>query len=206
MAFGTMPQMPNNIANLEAGSRSPQFTGGAPDLRQLTRQFSVSGRLEAILLRPKRSVPAIGVTSASALAERGLEGDRSVTEARGAAGTSRRQVSLFQFEHLPLIATWSGRESIDPKELRRNLVISGLNLVSTRSPFTDQPLRLHIGSEVVLLITGPCDPCSKMEKALGRGGYNAMRGHGGMTARVLQGGILNVGDAVRMSSGESPAA
>ena len=167
-------------------------------LRELTRQLPRRGRVEAIFLRPQRGVAALRVPTATALIDRGLAGDRTGERAASQSGGGKRQVTLIQAEHLPVIAAWAGLDEIDPAALRRNLLISGLNLIAVRSPFADQPLKVWIGSEVALVITGPCDPCSKMAAVLGPGGYNAMRGHGGMTARVVCGGAMAVGDVVRV--------
>ena len=173
------------------------------DLRELTRRFAHAGVLEAIYLRPARGLPAVSVASAEALEGRGLAGDRSAERPSTMADGSKRQVTLLQAEHVPLIAAWSGHASLDAAVLRRNLVISGLNLMAARSPFADQALQVSIGSTVSLLVTGECAPCSKMEIALGHGGYNALRGHGGLTARVLAGGIVRVGDPVTVAPGEA---
>ncbi len=168
-----------------------------PDLRDLTARFPRAGRIDAIYLRPGRAVPVAAVQEAEALPARGLQGDRAATRAPSASSPQggKRQVTLIQAEHVALLRSFLQRD-VDPALLRRNLVVSGINLLSLRSPFADQPVRVRLGPDVVLEITGPCDPCSLMEQALGDGAYNAMRGHGGVTARVVAGGRLRVGDAV----------
>jgi len=52
--------------------------------------------------------------------------------------------------------------------------------------------------DAVLLGTGNCAPCAKLDETLGSGGFQAARGHGGITARVERGAVIRVGDAVRV--------
>jgi MOSC domain-containing protein YiiM len=141
------------------------------------------GRLRWIGLRPARRAPLRVVEQAALLAGQGLEGDRY------AGRDGARQVTLLQFEHLAAIAAFLGLAAVAPERLRRNLVVSGLNLLALKGR------RFRIG-EAVLEASGECHPCSRMEEALGPGGYNALRGHGGITARVLEGGAIRLGDAV----------
>jgi len=152
-------------------------------LGQLMATLPRAGRVEWIGLRPKRDVPMQEVAQAQAQAGIGLVGDRY------ASGSGKRGITLIQAEHLPVIAALAGLDAVWPKTLRRNVVVSGIPLVALKGR------RFRIG-EVLLEGTDDCDPCSRMEAALGPGGYNAMRGHGGLCARIIEGGALRLGDAV----------
>ena len=142
------------------------------------------GRIEWIGIRPAREEPVEPRSEVSITVQDGIVGDRF----NGRPG-SDRQVTLIQKEHLSAIGSMLGRGEVAPELLRRNIVVSGINLLALK----DKSFRI---GEAVLEFTGPCQPCSKMEAALGPGGYNAMRGHGGITATVLQDGLVKIGDEV----------
>ena len=112
------------------------------------------------------------------LTEAGIDGDH--------APAGLRAVTLIQAEHLAVIGALA-RTDVTPARLRRNLVVSGLNLAALRG------WRLRLGEEAEVEVTGPCPPCSRMEEELGEGGYNAVRGHGGWYARVLRPGRIALG-------------
>jgi MOSC domain-containing protein YiiM len=157
-------------------------------IRDLNRPPQIEGRVESIIVRASPRDVARTVEGTVALAGIGLADDR--LGQRGESELSTRQVTLIQAEHLPVIARLARVEQVDPVRLRRNLVISGINLVALKNA------RLQVGGALLELV-GPCQPCSRMEEAIGPGGYAAMRGHGGMTARVIATGPIKLGDVVK---------
>lgn len=152
-------------------------------LAELTGTLPQRGRLVHIGLRPARRAPVVAVERARLDPTEGIVGDRY------AGRSGDRQVTLIQHEHLAAIGSLLGGREVAPETLRRNLVVAGLNLLALKGR------RFRIGG-ALLEHTGACHPCSRMEEALGPGGYNAVRGHGGITARVIEDGEIAIGDAV----------
>ena len=143
------------------------------------------GKLEWIGLRPKRRSEMLAVNSTTALEGLGLEGDHRCDKTPG----SGRQVTLISAEHIHVVAQLLKQDRIDPALLRRNLVVSGINLNVLRHQ------RFQIG-DAIFLGTALCHPCSRMNENLGKGGAAAMYGHGGLCAKVLTSGKISVSDSV----------
>ncbi len=150
-------------------------------LSELIARVAQPGRVDWLGVRPVRK-GAVRVVEAAELGLRGLEGDHGTSE--------KRALTLVQAEHLAVIGAYLGCGPVAAEDLRRNVVVSGINLLSLRGRVVE------IGGAVVE-VTGPCAPCSRMEAAFGHGGYAAVRGHGGVTARVLEVGRIALGDVVR---------
>lgn len=123
-------------------------------LAEMMRHFASEGKVVWIGLRTGREMPVKVVEKVEVKPGEGLAGDRFSGRVE-----SPRQVTLIQAEHLPAVASFLGRPSIDPSLLRRNIVVECINLLFLKG----KPFR--VGS-VWLEMTGPCHPCSKMEKHL----------------------------------------
>ncbi|HEY7773839.1 MAG TPA: MOSC domain-containing protein [Marinagarivorans sp.] len=143
------------------------------------------GTLEWIGLRPERKGSIKVVNQVNAIASLGLEGDR---RCQGSPG-SGRQVTLINREHIAVIASLLGQDAIAPELLRRNLVVSGINLIALRHQ------RFRIG-DAEFEANAHCHPCLRMEQALGKGAVAAMLGHGGVCAKVLKSGVISIGDRI----------
>ena len=155
-------------------------------IAQLKLTMPQVGTVEWIGVRPKRKAVLNEVDSVAITVESGLVGDHNVNKG------GKRMVTLIQKEHIDLVQSVMGK-SVSPLDLRRNIVVSGINLLALH----DQ--EFTIGDGVILRGTGHCVPCSRMEQNLGSGGYNAMRGHGGITATVVVGGTVDVGSYVALN-------
>ena len=152
-------------------------------LARLMATLPRAGKVEWIGLRPALDEAMIATGTVEAIAGAGLVGDRYK------GGSGKRGITLIQAEHLPAIAALAQRPDLTPALLRRNVVVSGIPLIALKQR------RFRIGT-AVFEGTEECDPCSRMEDALGPGGYNAMRGHGGLCARIVEGGTFGLGDAL----------
>lgn len=155
-------------------------------VQSLRASLPQQGRVEQVLLAPKKRLPLVAVDHTEVRVGTGLAGDHHSERRPG----GKRQVTLIQAEHLPVIAALSGHAELDAALLRRNIVVSGIPVTALRG------VRFTLGS-AVLEGTGLCDPCARMEAVLGPGGYSAIRMMGGITARVVGPGTVRVGDAVR---------
>ncbi|HXR01403.1 MAG TPA: MOSC domain-containing protein [Pseudomonas sp.] len=163
-------------------------------LQELIADVPQRGRVRWIGVRPQSRGEMIELDAVEVRREAGLTGDHARPGPRNA-----RQVTFIQWEHLAVISSLMDRAEdhpLRPQDLRRNIVISGINLFSLKNR------RFCIG-QAVFETTGWCQPCARLEQRLGHGTFQAVRGHGGITARVLQSGIVRLDDALCIEPLES---
>ena len=150
------------------------------------------GKLIWIGVRPARDLAMLAADVAEVTLGRGLIGDRYGKVApKSGVNSGKRELSLIAAEAISTLARRLGvpdAYDLYPKT-RRNLVVEGIALNTLIGK------RFFVGN-VELEGTGECEPCVRMNLAFGPSGFAAMQGLGGLTARVIQPGILRLGDAL----------
>ena len=126
--------------------------------------------------------PMRTVESALAIAGFGIEGDR---HAVSQGPRTARQVLLMDGETVEGLGLAHG-------DVRENITTAGVELASLA-----EGRRLALGEEVVLRITGPCEPCSRMDE-IRPGLQHELEARRGMLATVAQGGTIRVGDGIQV--------
>ena len=153
-------------------------------IKELLKTIPQKGMVVSITVRPERRTMPEFQQKVQAIQGKGLSGDHFNSK------RNKREVTLIQAEHFDVVGAILGKE-IDHRLTRRNIAVKGINLLSLKGQ------RFRIG-EAILEGTGECHPCTRMEENFGPGGYNAMRGHGGLTAAIIEGGEIKIGDTVEL--------
>ncbi len=146
---------------------------------------STEARIVSLQLCPGNRAPMTPRESITAIEGFGLEGDR---HAASEGLRKARQVLLMDEETLNYFG-------LSPAQIRENITTTGIDLASLA---TGQ--KVALGDEVVMRITGDCEPCDFIEN-IRPGLREQMEGRRGMLAYVVKGGAISVGDAVRVVEG-----
>ena len=158
------------------------------------------GCVEGIYIARGAGAPMERVGEAAALGGCGLAGDR-YCEGTGHWSRFGRvcQVTLIAAEDLDAIEKEASIRVRDG-EHRRNVVTRGISLKSLR-----RGERFRVG-EVVFEYRGPRSVCRYIERLTEPGMTQALKGRGGICARVIENGKLRVGDEIDLLWGPSSAA
>ena len=141
----------------------------------------MNGKIEALWLRPAARLPVQAVQQALAIEGRGLDGDHAVG--------GKRQITILSREAWEAACATLGR-TLDPGSRRANVMVSGVDLSSAIGG------TLELGC-VRVEVLGETRPCELMDDHGRMGLQAALRPErrGGVYGRILQGGLLRVGEA-----------
>lgn len=146
----------------------------------------MKGTVAAVWLYQRASGAMKAVPEAQALDDHGLEGCGHARPGKN------RQVLLIDAETL-------AEFDLAPGQVKENITTRGIAIQSL------PPGALVRSGAALLEITGPCEPCGFMDE-IRPGLKDATMGKRGVLARVREGGVLRVGDVVKVErAGPGPS-
>lgn len=152
----------------------------------------MAGSVVGLFTTPSESEPMIAHERVTAIAGKGLEGDRYANglgfySARPLPGGAR-ELTLIEVEALDEIAAESGIR-LGLIESRRNIAVIGIRLHELIGK------RFSIG-EVLCEGVRDCPPCEHLEELTGKQVMKPMARRGGLRANILSGGTIALGDRI----------
>jgi len=138
----------------------------------------IQGRAVSLMVNPGSRLPMQHVGSLTFVEEYGIQDNKSY-----GLGRQRRQVLLIEEETLESFGLEHGI-------VKENVTTAGIDLTALKEGET-----IAFGDEVLLAITDPCDPCSRMEE-IRPGLQQELQGRRGILATIVRGGVAKVGDAL----------
>jgi MOSC domain-containing protein YiiM len=155
--------------------------------------MSWQGVVRCLHTTPRAFLPMRSFSSIELVAGRGIEGDRYfVGNETGFYSHMReegRQVTLFEMETLEALRRDHKIELL-PEEHRRNVTVEGVPL----NHLVGRRFRL---GEATVEATRLSTPCRHIEKIVGKSVFAPLINRSGLNCKVITGGTLRVGDAVR---------
>ncbi len=131
----------------------------------------------------KSPAPLTSVSEVEAVTGQGLVGDRKFG--------SPRHISIVSTEELDEAAAKWGAP-IPAGSTRRQITITGSRLPRQQGAI------VRLG-EVLIKVNGDCAPCEIMETSVGPGARGALAELAGITASIIEGGTIQVGDPVEFN-------
>ena len=165
-------------------------TPGFPSPRKaMPKEGVMTGSVEGIYIASGGGAKVERVGEARALEGRGLEGDRySIGTGHWSRFGRSCEVTLVEAEDLEAMERETGVRVMDG-EHRRNVVVRGLDLADLRRK------RFRVG-EAVFEYQKPCSICRHVERLTEPGMTEALKGRGGICARVVEGRKIREGDPI----------
>ena len=137
----------------------------------------MSGSIISMRLCVGSRDPMKEVNDANFITGQGMEGDRHL---RSDGRRSNRQVLILDSETL-------SHFDLLPGQVRENVTVAGLDFSSISAGD-----KVSLGGDVILEITGDCEPCARMDE-LRPGLKDEIDGKRGLLAFVEKGGEVSVG-------------
>jgi len=152
-----------------------------------------TGVVRHLHITPRAFLPMESFDELTLVAGKGIEGDRYMTGRESGFYSHKpeegRQITLFEIETLEALARDANIQML-PEEHRRNVTVQGV-------PLNHLVGRQFWVGETLLEATRLSTPCRHIEEILGKAVFDPLINRSGLNCRILKGGVIRVGDAVR---------